>query len=344
MTTLSSEDEHALSLGPESFAEGRGGLFSPRDLWRLLAAELDRARRQKYATGCLRVGIDRLDSLADIYGREARVEISANLLAFLERGLRDSDFLAPLSDGGALIVLPHIGLDGLRAVSQRTLSGARKLEFRSGRKTVHVTLSAGLAHWDGSESDLLDGLVRGATSSLTRAVRNGGDRALEWDALAELDQAASEVRRRESALDEARTVARTVVRETAAEAEKTGGMQVDPSLLLGAVRQALGEHAEALKSARQPTKPADDGRTVDHLERRVAKLARELEGYQGQLLKLLDEDAPADGIRSIGRLPNPDSQSGTQKHEMMSDIFSANLALHDALSKPRRGDRPAADS
>lgn len=302
------------SLGEDFSGDRQGALFSPAQLRRLVLAEIDRAVRQRYALGCLRLAVDRLDSLQDIYGLDARREISASLLAFLARDLRSSDFVGCLTDGSVLVLLPHIAPASLRAISQRLLRGVRKLSFESGRKRVHVTLSIGVAFARGEDRSALHQIYDQAQAGLERALSLGGDRAVEQEP-------------QPPALAEAPAPAPAPAPETPQPAP------LDPELLLRTVRQALAEHQHTLTrlTETRAAPAAGDGRQMELLERRVAKLAGELERYQGELQRLSSAPGAAEpGIRSLGKQSGASAEDPTKK-ALMGEIFRANVALREAL-------------
>jgi diguanylate cyclase (GGDEF)-like protein len=304
----------------EDFSGDRqGALFSSAQLRRLVLAEIDRASRQRYALGCLRLAVDRLDSLQDIYGLDARREISGSLLAFLARDLRSSDFVGSLTDSSVLVLLPHISPASLRAISQRILRGVRKLAFESGRKRIHVTLSIGVGFARGEDRAALHQVYDQAQAGLERALSHGGDRAVEIEpqppALAEPPPAPAAA--------------------APAPPSAPSAPPLDPEILLRTVRQALAEHQHTLtrlvESRAAPAPVGGDARQMELLERRVAKLAGELERYQGELQRLGPASAePQTGIRSQGK---QDRGAGGDQSRMslMGEIFRANVALREAL-------------
>lgn len=324
-------------------------MFSPRELQQLVLGEVERAERQGYSLGCLRVAVDRLDSLQDIYGREARREIVRSLVEFLARDLRGSDFIGHLADGSLLCLLPQATPEGLQGVGGRLLRGARSLVFQSGNKQVHITTSIGIAHAAPGDAGALEVLKASADAGLTRSAAAGGDRLLEVCLAAEeRDQALKEEAERERRAHEARQAAAPA--STAASNHgspqigdsQPGSVPVDPSMLLAMVRQALSEHSGAIaeverrRSSPEPS-GADRGQ-VEVLERRVSKLAAELERYQDLLLKVSAAGPDDEGVRSLGKLAGRETNMNTTKLDMMGEIFKANLALKNALaSTPKAG-------
>ena len=324
------------AFGADTFAEQEGALFSPHEMHRLVLAEVDRAQRQSYSLGCLRLGVDRIDSLQDIYGREAREEIERSLNGFLARDLRSSDFVGQLADGSLLCLLPQVTRDGLRGTAQRLLRGARKLAFESGRKRIHITLSIGVGFAEPGDHEALGRIHDSAEEAFERAARQGGDRTYELD-LAREERLAEERLRASRAQAPPQPEARPEPAPAPARPAEAPRVEFDPSVLLATVRQALSEHASALADVRReraaPVSEGSDSRQLDILERRVSKLATELERYQEQLLKLAGGQVDDQGVRSFGKLAGREAAMTQHKLEMMGEIFRANLALRDALAQ-----------
>lgn len=326
-------------------------MFSPRELQQLVLGEVERAERQGYALGCLRVAVDRIDSLQDIYGREARREIVQSLVAFLARDLRGSDFVGHLADGSLLCLLPQATPEGLQGVGGRLLRGARSLVFQSGRKQLHITVSIGIAHAAPGDHAALSVLKASADAGLTRSAAAGGDRLLEVCLAAEQRNQEHQEQERERRAHEARLAAApppppptpTPVHVSPPVPEvQPGSAPVDPAVLLAMVRQALSEHSGAIAEVQRrrsaPEPSSGDRAQIDILERRVSKLAAELERYQDQLLKVSAAGPDDEGVRSLGKLAGRETNMNTTKLEMMGEIFKANLALKDALaSTPKTG-------
>lgn len=347
---------------PESFAEEDGALFSAQELQQLVLGEVLRAERQVYSLACLRVAVDRIDSLQDIYGRQARQEIVQSLVGFLARDLRGSDFVGHLKDGSLLCLLPQATPEGLRGVAGRLLRGARSLVFQSGRKQVHITVSIGIAHAAPGDRQALASLKASADAGLSRSANSGGDRLFEVCLATERREAERKEQEREQRRWESERAGREQeaarAAQAAAEIHKAHESGVahgpatpaglDPKVLLDLIRQALSEHSgaiEAVRRSRAQPRPSGENRgQVDILERRVSKLAAELERYQSQLLKLSPSEPDDVGVRSFGKMAGREDSLNTSKLEMMGEIFKANLALKDALANTPPAESPEGDA
>jgi len=361
-----------------NFTGAEDALFSPDEIRFLMRAEFDRARRYAYPLACLLIGVDRLDKLSDLYGREARFEIRDALVEILRGQLRVGDFLGCLLEEQVLIVLPHTGADGARALTRRLMAAARELAFEGGGRTLGITVSVSAAYSDRSAVEDFEGLVRVAEAGLRAAADDGGDRFIEWketetdverlrrDLEARMQSLRNElpelVRRAQAAprLAEPDLVRgqEDVLRRAIDLLARAAGPEPvdDPALaplagLVPAVPPAgAGGGAHATTPTPEPTDAADvdelierHNREVDLLERRIAKLSRSLEVTEEELRQMALLKDVDQGVSSIYREVqglSADAHDRERREAMMSSIFEANLELQDRIQAAAVGPRP----
>lgn len=309
-----------------------GSLFNAAELEHLLEAEVDRARRYDYSLCCVLIAVDRLEALTDLHGSSAHDEIYGAVERFLRRDLRTSDFIGTLLGDRLLAVIPSTSRDGVVDVVRRLLVGVRKLEFTSGDRQLRVTLSVGLTWAPGSELNGFKRLLGAAQGALAAALGSGGDRYVEG-AFARVEEApAAMPAPTPNAVQEPEPVAQTPD-------DATSGL--DPEDLLAAVRHVLGEHAQAVARMEDAqSRPSEGSDQVQLLERRVQKLAGELERYQQVVASLIEGGGTRDdGVASLGKIFGGMGQGkdDDKRKHMMGDIFQANLALKQALTESSDG-------
>ncbi|QDU83725.1 response regulator PleD [Planctomycetes bacterium Pla163] len=310
-----------------------GSLFNAAELERLLEAEVDRARRYDYSLCCVLIAVDRLEALTDLHGSSAHDEIYGAVERFLRRDLRTSDFIGTLMGDRLLAVIPSTSRDGVVDVVRRLLVGVRKLEFTSGDRQLRVTLSVGLTWAPGSELNGFKRLLGAAQGALGAALGSGGDRYVEG-AFAKFEEAPA------AAPTPAPEAAPAPAAVAPAPVDATAGL--DPEDLLAAVRHVLGEHAQAVARMEdaQSRPSGENSDQVKLLERRVQKLAGELERYQQVVASLIEEGGSRDdGVASLGKIFGGIGQGkdDEKRKHMMGDIFQANLALKQALTESSEG-------
>ena len=155
------------------------GVFSLSQIRHLMRVEFGRAQRYGYPLSCLVIGIDRLDSLRDLYGYEFREQVLAAAIELLQEETRTCDYLGRLMDDRLMAILPHTTAEGAQASARRILAAARRLVFQpQGNASIRVTLSIGISHYEDDNTLFFDSLVEAAEGALSEAARSGGDRAV----------------------------------------------------------------------------------------------------------------------------------------------------------------------
>jgi two-component system cell cycle response regulator len=155
--------------------------FSQTQIRHLLKTEFARARRHGYPFACVRVQVDRLAALADRHGEDVRGAIRLELGALVARSSRGHDYVGDAGDDGLLILLPHSDLAAARIVAERLCSGFRQLELEVGGIPLALGVSVGIAVCEHGETLFSDTLLSQAEVALDWAMREGGDRAVEFD-------------------------------------------------------------------------------------------------------------------------------------------------------------------
>jgi len=139
---------------------------------RMLLLEVRRSKRYRYPLAFLCVGVDRFPATLGRLPVHVRSREMGKLLAAIHGTIRDIDLAVVDGEERFLVCLPQTDLDGARYVGQRV----RELLPKSCEE-VKLTVSVGLAAYDGSGSDVsFKGLFQYAISCLKRAQTLGGDR------------------------------------------------------------------------------------------------------------------------------------------------------------------------
>jgi len=152
------------------------GVFSLSQIRHLMRVEFGRAQRYGYPLSCLVIGIDRLESLRDLYGYEFRESLLESVIELLQEETRTCDYLGRLMDDRLMAILPHTTAEGAQAGARRILSAARKLTFQPQGSPIGVSLSIGISHYEDDNTLFFDSLVEAAEAALAEATKSGGDR------------------------------------------------------------------------------------------------------------------------------------------------------------------------
>ena len=146
--------------------------------------EFARARRYGYPLTIAICRLDRIDHLADIYGAESRLLLVDELSRTFQSRARSTDVIGRLGEERLLWVLPHTDLPGSCLAAERLREAVQEIEVSSGRRTIHVTLSIGLACYVSRNTLFFDSIMMQAEEALERAQYRGGNQ-IDWHPLPE---------------------------------------------------------------------------------------------------------------------------------------------------------------
>lgn len=154
--------------------EGRS-LFSVSQIQHVLRVEFGRAQRYRYPLSVVVVAIDQLGALRDRRGFEAKESVIESVVRLLSEVTRTSDYLGRTPDDRLLAVVPHTDEAGVRALSERLLTGARGLLVPEA-DGERLTLSIGATTTREGDPLFHDVLMVAAEAAQAEAAAAGGDR------------------------------------------------------------------------------------------------------------------------------------------------------------------------
>ena len=308
-----------------NFNEAGQGLFSSEEIQRLMHTECVRAKRYGYPLCVLIVEVDRLDQLGDLYGSESRAAIQREVAELLRGVTRESDMFGCMLAGSFLSFFPHTERREGPAVARRLLARARRLIFDQGASSVAVTLSVGVSSAVEKSDDFdFNVIVAHAKSALEQAQDAGGDRFVVYIAPPEPEPVKTEF---PGGLDALGAELERMLSEKVAEMFHSMGREVPD--FHGHQREVLELAVGRMESERDQL-VADHQRQYDMLERRIAKLAGNLEMTEAELRATMAAKNIDPGVASIYRTVQGLAAAGDDvelKKDMMSKIFEANLEL-----------------
>jgi two-component system cell cycle response regulator len=141
-----------------------------------LTAEVDRSRRYDSTLALLLFDVDHFKRINDTVGHLAGDSVLRQMGAMLEDAVRKVDIVARYGGEEFVVLLPETGTEGARTFADRVLKRVAAHEFGDANRSVHVTLSIGVACYpltgitDGEE------LLRLADQNLYRAKMDGRNR------------------------------------------------------------------------------------------------------------------------------------------------------------------------
>ena len=316
-----------------SFSGDREGLFSAEEVKRLMRAECVRASRYKYAVQAMRIAVDRLDQLGDLYGYESRGEILAEVTSVIRRNTRESDFLGYKIGGTFHAIFPHTARSAGSSLAERLLRDTSKLMFDEGAARVQVTLSIGITYRDAGDRVDLDELTRETGAAITQAINRGGNRYEVYVApesiLDSLPDLSGDKRDLSNQLSGLLDVKLKDFFKSMGESKPDFG---------GRDREVLALAVEKMEAAHQQMRE-EHAHQVELLQRRLSKVTDSLAETEGMMRRGFAGASIDAGVASIYRTVQglTDVENDLElKKEMMSKIFEANLELRSQLPPKKK--------
>ncbi len=310
-----------------NFTRTGRGLFSTEEILDLMRGECDRAQRYAYPLTLLRVCVDRLEQLGDLYGYESRERVLEEVGEVLCSVTRESDMLGCIVDSQFLALFPHTPSVTGRALAGRLIDSAARLAFHQGVAEVKITLSIGIAQREPGASASLDELIAESALALEGALVAGGNRAEEHEPPApQLSAGAEPV---PADIEQIGAMLDRMLSERVQEMFESMGQQVpdfgghEQEVLSLAIRKMEEERKDLVSQHREE---------MDALSRRMEKLAAGLEITEEELRRALAQKGFDPGVASLYRTVQGLEEEETDqelKRAMMSKIFEANLELRE---------------
>ena len=175
------EERPLEAKAPRVVPPGEEALFNEAQILHLLKVEFARARRYRQPLSCALLSVDRLEEKADLHGPRIRGPLLREVMLFIRKAVRVSDFLGVYEREGVLLLLPHTDLEGCRILAERIKEEIKGKEFQVEGKSFQVTLSVGIASSMGKDLLFHDALLKGAERAWYFARERGGDWVASWE-------------------------------------------------------------------------------------------------------------------------------------------------------------------
>ena len=289
-----------------------------------MRAECHRASRYRYPVTAMRVGIDRIDQLGDLYGYESREAILREVTGVIRRNTRESDFLGYNVGATFHALFPHTERRSGPSLARRLLADTAKLIFDEGSARVQVTLSIGITHRDVGETVDLDELTRETGEAIQLAMTRGGNRFEVFIPPDPILESLPAVAPDAKGLD--RQLERLLDDKIKAFFESMGQKMPDFG---GRDREVLALAVEKMEAAHQKMRE-EHTLQVTQLQRRLSKMSDSLAEAEGQMRRGMENMQVETGVASIYRTVQglADVEHDLElKKEMMAKIFEANIEL-----------------
>ena len=162
------------SLEHAAVTDGLTGMYNRRYFDDALSEYLHAFGRINKPIGMVILDLDHFKKVNDIHGHDVGDEVLRQIAECLQVFTRYHDVVARLGGEEFAILSPNITERQLYNLSDRIRHAISDLNIRNGNVTLKVTVSAGLAIWDGVETG--EELYRRADKQLYEAKRQGRNR------------------------------------------------------------------------------------------------------------------------------------------------------------------------
>lgn len=149
-------------------------ILNRRAIIERLQQEMARSRRENTPQCLAMLDIDHFKTVNDTHGHHFGDKVLVEFVARVQSVLREYDILGRFGGEEFLLIIPGSDLSHASEICERirTAVGMRELQILS--QTLHITVSIGVADWDGRAS--LDELITLVDDALYKAKGQGRDR------------------------------------------------------------------------------------------------------------------------------------------------------------------------
>jgi diguanylate cyclase (GGDEF)-like protein len=164
--------------------DGLTGIANRRRFDQLLSAEFNRAERYARPLSVTMIDIDHFKRVNDTYGHPVGDRVIRAVAQTIAETLRQSDRVARLGGEEFGIVTPEVTPAGALALGERLRKRIEELTIKGdtaidgGFTSVTVTVSIGIAAWDGRQPSEAAQLLKRADEAMYRAKESGRNRAI----------------------------------------------------------------------------------------------------------------------------------------------------------------------
>jgi len=137
-----------------------------------LPLALVEARHSGGLLTCMRVNVDGMTRVNEDYHQSSGDDVLRTVALTIVQQLRNEDFVARLGGDDFAALLPDAGTREATTAAKRLGRKVARMIFTHQQQTFKVTISIGLATWDGKES--AESLYARSERALQRAKKNGG--------------------------------------------------------------------------------------------------------------------------------------------------------------------------
>lgn len=178
--------EQKEQLWRESITDHLTGAYNQRHFRKMLAQEIERAKRGNTPLALLMIDIDHFKAYNDTQGHEFGNEVIRQVVEVLRRTLRQTDLIARYGGDEMAVLLPETDAEHAKTLARRLLEEVIGLNVPAdqGCGSMKISISVGGASFP-SNALVIDELVRKADEALY-AAKKGGRARVHWTGATDL--------------------------------------------------------------------------------------------------------------------------------------------------------------
>ncbi len=321
--------------------------LSTAQMLHLMRLEMDRALRHGYPISAIVVGLDGFDEEHHLPWRRALMPaIFQELKAVTFQN--DVRGLGVWTERFQLAIFPHVTPDRLLKLAEDLRGRADGLKVANVPDEERFTLSAGIAHNLHPGPMSFETLIEEAEAGMALAQTGGGNKIVQArEVERELDRLREEV---DSQIQEIQEFQSKLFADVDNKEELWGNQLIskvielfkrEPDRAEGVLRiekeviALLKAELAAWRETSTASRMIESQKTIDQLERRVAKLTESLGLTEAELKRVAQMKNIDLGVASIYRTVqglSADDGGAEVKRDMLKNIFEANLSLRAQLA------------
>jgi len=157
------------------------GLYNRRHFFDVAQTELERSRRYHHSMSIIILDVDHFKRVNDSFGHMVGDEVLRSLARTSLASLRKVDIMGRYGGEEFVVMLPETNLTSACVMAERLRSQVASMRVGSDRGVVSITISIGVAGFDGKTEIDLDTLLNRADQALYRAKGSGRNRYCLWE-------------------------------------------------------------------------------------------------------------------------------------------------------------------
>ncbi len=181
ITDITERKKHELVLRNFATYDEMTKIFNRRHFYVMAEKEFLRAQRYQRPISITIFDIDNFKSFNDNFGHFLGDLVITHVAQTILKSLRDSDLIGRFGGDEFICLFPEINNTCANKAINRIREIMDKNVFSQDGKEFPVTLSFGLAHWNGNENETLEEIIQHADMALLQAKRLGRNRSCQWD-------------------------------------------------------------------------------------------------------------------------------------------------------------------